>query len=56
MAIGYGECGTGYIPTALQLAEDDENLGDWYWVSDTAQQVLTEGLERVLATGRGGSA
>ena len=48
IAIGYGECATGYIPTASQLAEGDENLGDWYWVSETAEAVLTEGLERAL--------
>ncbi len=48
MAIGYGESATGYIPTSLQLAEGDENLGDWYWVSDSAEIVMTEGLERVL--------
>lgn len=48
IAIGYGESATGYIPTTLQVAEDDENLGDWCWVSETAEQVLTEGLERAL--------
>jgi len=48
MAIGYGESATGYIPTSLQLAEGDENLGDWYWVSDSAERVLTEGLARAL--------
>ena len=48
IAIGYGECATGYIPTSTQLAEDDENLGDWYWVSDTAEAVLTAGLRQVL--------
>ena len=40
---------TGYIPTALQIAEDDENLGDWYWVSETAEGVLMAGLEAALA-------
>jgi hypothetical protein len=49
MALGYGESATGYIPTALQLAEGDENLGDWYWVSETAEQVLTDGLRDALA-------
>ena len=39
----------GYIPTSLQIAEGDENLGDWYWVSETAEQILTDGLERALA-------
>lgn len=49
VAVGYGESATGYIPTSLQLAEGDENLGDWYWVSESAEAVLRDGLERVLA-------
>ena len=53
MTIGYGESATGYIPTSLQLAEGDENLGDWYWVSDSAETVLTEGLERALGVSAG---
>ena len=48
LALGYGESATGYIPTARQLAEGDPNLGDWYWVSESAEAVLTDGLERVL--------
>jgi hypothetical protein len=51
MAIGYGQSATGYIPTEAQLREGDENLGDWYWVSPTAEAVLTEGLQRALAPG-----
>ena len=49
VAIGYGESGTGYIPTSFQLAEGDENLGDWYWVAESAEAVLRDGLEQVLA-------
>lgn len=49
VAIGYGESGTGYVPTSLQLAEGDENLGDWYWVAESAEAVLRDGLQRVLA-------
>ena len=52
MALGYGESATGYIPTALQLAEGDENLGNWYWVSETAEEVLAKGLNEALAAGR----
>ena len=48
MALGYGESATGYIPTELQIAEDDENLGAWYWVSPTAEQVLSDGLRAAL--------
>jgi hypothetical protein len=47
MAIGYGESATGYIPTALQVAEHDANLRDWCWVSPGAEKVLTEGLKAV---------
>jgi hypothetical protein len=50
MALGYGESATGYIPTALQIAEDDENLGAWYWVSPTAEQILSDGLRAGLQT------
>ena len=42
-----GEIPANYIAFDL-LAEGDENLGDWYWVSETAGSVLTEGLERAL--------
>jgi hypothetical protein len=49
MALGYGECATGYIPTARQIAEGDENLGAWYWVSETAEKVLSDGLREALA-------
>ncbi len=48
LALGYGECATGYIPTASQIAEDDENLGDWYWVSGTAEATLSAGLRDAL--------
>jgi hypothetical protein len=49
LALGYGESGTGYIPTSTQLAEGDENLGDWYWVSESAEAVLSDGLRAVLS-------
>ncbi len=51
MALGYGESATGYIPTSLQLAEGDENLGDWHWVSETAEDILTDGLRTALLAG-----
>ena len=51
IAMGYGESATGYIPTALQIGEGDENLGDWYWVSETAEAVLSDGLRLALARG-----
>lgn len=48
LAVGYGESATGYIPTASQLAEGDPNLDDWYWVSETAEAILNDGLEQAL--------
>jgi hypothetical protein len=48
MALGYGESATGYIPTALQVAEHDGNLGDWCWVSPEAEKTLIAGIEQAL--------
>ena len=50
IAVGYGESGTGYIPTSLQLAEGDENLGDWSWVDASAAATLRDGLALALPT------
>jgi hypothetical protein len=52
MAVGYGESATGYIPTALQVAEHDGNLRDWCWVAPGAERILTAGLERALKSTR----
>jgi hypothetical protein len=49
MAIGYGEAGGGYIPTARHVAEGDHNLDDWSWVDPSAEGVLAEALGQVLA-------
>ena len=43
-----GNSATGYIPTSLQLDEGDENLGDWYWVSEGAEGILRAGLAEAL--------
>ena len=48
VAMGYGDAATGYIPTALQVAEKDPNLHDWNWVAPSAEGVLTEALEKAL--------
>ncbi len=52
MALGYGDAATGYIPTAMQLAEHDANLHDWCWVDPTAEAVLTAGLKAGLKAGK----
>ncbi len=56
LALGYGESANGYIPTSSQLAEGDDNLGDLYWVSASAEKVLSDGLRRVLARDQPGRA
>lgn len=48
MALGYGESGPGYIPTARQVTENDGNLRDWCWVAPSAERVLTDGLSHAL--------
>jgi hypothetical protein len=50
VALGYGECATGYVPTEQAVKENDANLRDWCWVAPGAEKVLTaaikEGLRR----------
>jgi hypothetical protein len=48
VTMGYGECATGYVPTAKAVEEGDTNLGDWCWVAPGAEKALTEALETVL--------
>ena len=48
MAIGYGESAPGYIPTALQVGEQDGNLRDWCWVAPSAERTLRGAIERGL--------
>lgn len=48
IAMGYGEAGTGYIPTSLQVKEHDANLHDWCWVAPSAEGILRRALESVL--------
>jgi hypothetical protein len=48
MALGYGECATGYVPTALAVAEEDTNLRDWCWVAPGAEEKLSRALAEAL--------
>jgi hypothetical protein len=48
---GYGEGATGYIPTARHLAENDSNLGDWYWVAPDSEARMLEVIDTALKTG-----
>ena len=46
MAIGYGECWTGYVPT--QLAFEERFNHDWRWVGTGCEAILREKLTSVL--------
>jgi hypothetical protein len=48
VAMGYGECATGYVPTEQAVKEGDSNLSDWCWVAPGAEKVLTEALRKAL--------
>jgi hypothetical protein len=45
---GYGEGGTGYIPTEQHWAEKDGNLGDWCWVHPGAEKVMLQAIRKAL--------
>ncbi len=47
MAIGFGECWPGYIPT--QKAFDERFGHDWRWVGAGCETILREKLESVLS-------
>jgi hypothetical protein len=48
LVAGYGEGGTGYIPTEQHWREKDHNLGDWCWVHPGAEKVMLEAIRRAL--------
>jgi hypothetical protein len=45
---GYGEAGTGYIPTEAHIEEKDSNLGDWWWVAPGSEALLRAAIREVL--------
>jgi len=49
LTVGYGESGTGYIPTQKHIDERDGNLTDWCWVAPGAEKVMTEALKKALS-------
>jgi hypothetical protein len=49
VTMGYGECGTGYVPTEQAFAEHDTNLRDWCWVAPGAEAAMRRALEMSLA-------
>jgi hypothetical protein len=48
MAVGYGECAPGYVPTNKAFEENDANLHDWCWVSSGSEQAILKAMERAL--------
>lgn len=48
LAIGYGECATGYIPTDRHIDERDSNLGDWCWVARGSEGALKHAMLQVM--------
>jgi len=48
LVAGYGEGGTGYVPTEKHWAEKDGNLGDWCWVHPGAEKPLLEAIRKAL--------
>ena len=47
-AAGYGEGGTGYIPTEKHWEEKDGNLGDWCWVHPGAEKRMLRAIREAL--------
>ena len=48
LVAGYGEGGTGYIPTKKHWEEKDGNLGDWCWVHPGAEKVMLKAIRKAL--------
>src|SRR5262249_3649963 len=49
LALGYGECAPGYVPTQKAVKETDGNLSEWCWVAPGAEKALTEAMRKALA-------
>ncbi len=49
MAIGYGECSPGYIPTDSASREGYAESQGWCWVAPEVEGRMTDALRRVLA-------
>ena len=48
LVAGYGEGGTGYIPTEKHWEEKDGNLGDWCWVHPGVEKVMIKAIREML--------
>jgi hypothetical protein len=54
LVAGYGEAGTGYIPTEDQIQRHDPNLSDWWWVAPGSEPRLSRAIRRSLGLPRPG--
>ena len=48
--IGYGECGTGYVPIERAFRENDSNLGDWCWVAPGCESAMHRAMAEALGS------
>jgi hypothetical protein len=48
VALGYGECAPGYVPTEVAEKEKDGNLQEWCWVAPGVEKALTAALRKGL--------
>lgn len=48
VAIGYGDCATGYVPIESAWRENDNNLNPWCWVAPGAEKSLAEAMRTAL--------
>ena len=48
VTMGYGEAGTGYIPTDRHFEEGDSNLDDWCWVAPGSEARMALAIESAL--------
>lgn len=49
MAVGYGECAPGYVPTDDAAREGYVESQGWCWVSPPVESLMTAALKKVLA-------
>lgn len=48
LTLGYGEAGTGYVPTDRHFDEGDSNLADWCWVARGSEARMDRAIETAL--------
>ena len=53
VTLGYGEAGTGYIPTETHFEEGDSNLNDWCWVAPGCEARMARAIKTALGRREG---